>query len=77
MDQEPACARSWGCFESLFSWKAMNAINFEQMATELERIAAQIRGRSESNQSFADRIELLAKQMRQEVDLRVIRGKKG
>ena len=55
----------------------MNAINFEQMATELERIAAQIRGRSVSNQSFADRIELLAKQMRQEVDLRVIRGKKG
>jgi len=66
-----------GCFESGFFWQAMNATDFEQMATELERIAAQIRGRSESNQSFADRIELLAKQMRQEVNLRVIRGKKG
>lgn len=54
----------------------MGTLEFEQMAAELERIAAQIRGRSEFNQAFAERIESLAKQMRQEVNLRVIRGKK-
>lgn len=40
--------------------------DFEQMALELERVANQIRTNTRINHHFAERIELLAKQMRLE-----------
>jgi truncated hemoglobin YjbI len=75
---DPAARGARSCidFHRRHRIRGMSTIDFEQIAAELERFAAQIRRRSELNQSFAERIESLAREMRQEVNLRVIRGRK-
>lgn len=46
--------------------KPLRSHDFERMAEELDRIAKHIRERPGSNHHFAQRIEKLAKDMRQE-----------
>jgi hypothetical protein len=46
--------------------KGQASAEFERMAAELERIAKLVRERPAVNHHFAERIELLAKQMREE-----------
>ena len=49
--------------------KVQSRADFDRMAAELERIARDLQDRGGVNQHFVERIELLAKQMREEAAL--------
>ena len=53
----------------------MSLIDFDSMAAELERIAAQLRSKPDLNHNFANRVEALAKEIRREA-LRAVDSKK-
>jgi hypothetical protein len=46
--------------------KPLSNQEYERMAGELERMSGMIRQRPEMNHHFADRLELLGKQMRED-----------
>jgi hypothetical protein len=49
------------------SQKALTNQEYERMAKELEAMSAAIRARPEMNHHFAERLALLAKQMREDL----------
>ena len=49
------------------SEKPFTATEYDRMATELESMASAIRARPEMNHHFAERLALLAQQMREDL----------
>ncbi len=47
--------------------KVLSTVEYEHMASELETMARVLRGHPEMNHHFAERLELLAKQMREDM----------